>query len=321
MGMNFSNTFQSTPIKAKKATSQISGLGTGVVKTYNYTQTDVIEEAKKSLIQVVLGIPNDKLKSLSKNDATALAAVVDVVKSYDNIIMICVGNEPLGTWWKGAYNATLVPSMKNLKTALKAANVARPLTVPFNFAIMGVSYPPSKGALNKTAGPIVAEACKIIKSTGGAFMINIYPFLDRIGNRTDVKLPYCLFTSSSVVVQDGKYGYKNIFDASYDALYVALGIIGYQDLQIVVGECGCPTGPKATYPEATVPNATTFNQNLIAHCQSGNGTPRVPNVNIPCFIFEMYDEDEKDTSPGTFETEWGVYDKSGTAKYSITISS
>ena len=48
MGMNFSNTFQSTPIKASKAISQIAALGTGVVKTYNYTQTDVIEEAKKT---------------------------------------------------------------------------------------------------------------------------------------------------------------------------------------------------------------------------------------------------------------------------------
>jgi exo-beta-1,3-glucanase (GH17 family) len=321
MGVNFCNTFQKKPISATTAISQIAGLGTGVVKTYNYTQTDVIKEAKKNLMQVVLGIPNDKLADLSANKAAALAAVVDVVKEYpDNILMICVGNEPLGSWWGGAYNDLLVPAMKNLNTALKTANVAKPLTVPFNFAIMGVSYPPSKGALNTTAGPIVTEACKVIKETGGVFMINIYPFLDRIGNRTDVALDYCLFTSTSVVVQDGSYGYKNIFDASYDALYVALTAIGYSDLRIVIGECGWPTGPKDTYPEATVANATIFNQNLIAHCQSGNGTPRVPNTNIPCFIFEMYDEDNKSTGPGAFETEWGVCKSDGTAKYTIAIN-
>ena len=31
-------------------------------------------------------------------------------------------------------------------------------------------------------------------------------------------------------------------------------------------------------------------------------------VQIPCFIFEMYDEDKKSTAPGAFETYWGVYE-------------
>lgn len=318
VGVNFSNTFQSTPISAKDAAKQIAATGTGMVKMFNYTETDFIEKAKAKGLKIILDVPNDGLKDLSKNTTSA---VVDVVKKYsDTIIMVCVGNEPLGSWWGGVYNKLLVSAIQNLNKALIAAKVATPLTVPFNFAIMGASYPPSAGALNSSYTKIITDVCKVIKNSGGVFMINIYPFLDINSNPKDIKLPYCLFTATSKHwVPDGKYTYKNIFDASYDALYVALKAINYGDLSIVVGECGWPTGPEADYVTATLANATTFNQNLITHCQSGKGTPRVPNKKINCFIFEMYDEDNKSIAPGKFEKHWGVYDAKGKAKYAISL--
>ena len=321
IGMNFSNTFQKAPISVSTAAKAIADTGAGVVKMYNYTQTDFIEDAKSNSLQVIIGVPNDKLANLSANSSTALAAIVNVVKTYsDTIIMICVGNEPLAPWQKGDYNRTLVPAIQNLQTALIAANVATPLTVPFNYAIMSASYPPSAGALDSNLTTIIKDVCKVIKSSGAVFMINIYPFLDITAHPDDIQLPYCLFTSNSVVVQDGSYGYKCIFDASYDALSIALTALGYGDLQIVVGECGWPSDPNDEYPNTDSPNPKTFNTNLITHCQSGNGTPRHPNIKINCFIFEMYDEDLKDTSPGDFEIYWGICDKTGKAKYSICIS-
>ncbi|PHS04842.1 MAG: hypothetical protein COA88_13160 [Kordia sp.] len=317
VGVNFSNTFQSKPISATKAASQIKGMGVGMVKMFNYTQTDFIDAAKAEGLQVIIDIPNDGLKDLSNNNTSA---VVDVVKKYSGtIVMVCVGNEPLGSWWGGAYNDLLVPAIQNLNTALIAAKVPTPLTVPFNFAIMGTSYPPSSGALNSSYASIVASVCDVIKSSGGVFMVNIYPFLD-VNSNPSIPLAYCLFTAtSSDWVQDGSYTYKNIFDASYDALFVALTAIGHGDLSIAVGECGWPTGPSASYVAATTANAKTFNQNLITHCKSGVGTPRVPNVPINCFIFEMYDEDTKSTAPGEFERHWGVCDANGTEKYSLNV--
>ena len=89
-----------------------------------------------------------------------------------------------------------------------------------------------------------------------------------------------------------EYTYKNIFDAMLDALHVALGKIGCGDLGIVVGECGWPTSGDR---DATVSNAQTFNQRLINHCKSNEGTPRYPGKPIQCFVFEMYDEDKKPT--------------------------
>ncbi len=321
VGVNFSNTFQKTPISVTTAASQISGIGTKMVKMYNYTQTDFIVAAKAQGLQVIIGIPNDDLKALHDNTASTISAIVSVVNTYQGTIaMVCVGNEPLGPWWKNAYSGLLVKAIQNLNAALIKATIPTPLTVPFNYAIMDTSYPPSKGILKTAHIAIIKSVCDVIKSSGGVFMINIYPFLDK-NTTASIQLPYCLFTATSVAegwVIDGSYTYKNIFDASYDALFVALTANGHGDLKIAVGECGWPTD-KDDYPDATVGNATRFNQNLVAHCKSGLGTPRVPNVNINCFIFEMYDEDTKSIDAGTFERHWGICDKTGKAKYTLSL--
>ncbi|MBL4604498.1 MAG: hypothetical protein JKY02_02195 [Flavobacteriaceae bacterium] len=329
VGVNFSNTFQSTPVSATDAATQIAALGTKMVKTYNYTQTDFIKEAKANGLKVILGIPNDHLEDLSKEKPTTTgdtakkqpdteSIIVDVIKKYsDTIIMVCVGNEPLGPWWGGAYSGYLAKAVQNLNAALIAASVPTPLTVPFNYAIMSKSYPPSKGAIHTSLTATIESVCAVIKSSGGVFMINIYPFLNAYPPEEHVTLKYCLFTATKAADGwppiDGAYQYKNIFDASYDALFMALTTIGYGDLNITIGECGWPTGPSSN-AIATLANATTFNTKLVAHCKSGTGTPRVSGK-INCFIFEMYDEDTKSIAPGEFEKHWGVYKADGTTKH------
>lgn len=319
IGANFSNTYQSNPVPDSTAATQISGTGIGVVKMFNYTETDAITDLISAGLQVLVDIPNDDLLILS--DTTnekykeTMSKVISVLSSGgSNIPMICVGNEPLGSWWGGAYTDHLVPALKNVKSNITSNKLSTKVTVPFNYAIMGTSYPPSAGALNSSVKTQVLDVCKVLSDDSSVFMVNIYPFITQHNDPKDISLEYCLFTSKKVVVQDGNYGYKNIFDAMYDALYVALGNNDYGSLQIVIGEIGWPTGPTTDYVTATVDNAQTFNQNLINHCLSGNGTPRNAGVEIPAFVFEMYDEDNKSTSPGTFETHWGVYGYNDTSK-------
>lgn len=152
-----------------------------------------------------------------------------------------------------------------------------------------------------------------MRATNTPFMVNIYPFITRAQNRNVVPLPYCLFSAGPENwVHDGSYTYRNIFDAMLDALHVALGKIGYGDLEIVVGECGWPTSGDQ---DATVANAQLFNQSLIAHCKSNQGTPRFPGKPIQCFAFEMYDEDTKPIDAGSFERFWGVKAADGDFKY------
>ena len=327
IGVNFSNTFQSAgkQVSATKAAEQIKATGVKTVKMFTYNQADCISAFAKEGLQVLVDVPNGDLKACAKNDSTTINTIVDVLSNNaSSIPMICVGNEPLGSWWNNAYAPYLVEAITNIKTAIKAKGLSAKVTVPFNYAIMGNSYPPSAGAFNSSLKNTILDVCAILKEDNSVFMVNVYPFITQNNQPNNVHLDYCLFTAGEKHwVHDGSYTYKNIFDAMYDALYVALGNNGYGSLPIVIGEAGWPTGPTATYSTATKANARTFNQNLINHCKSGNGTPRNPNVRIPCFIFEMYDEDKKPTGAGLFEQHWGVYgynsqSKNYEAKYSLT---
>jgi len=233
----------------------------------------------------------------------------------DTVAWVCVGNEPLGSWYNHAYDALLVPAVTNVANAFKQAGLAIGVTVPQNFEFMQVSYPPSQGSVKPELANIIKGTCAVMRSTRAPFMVNIYPFITRVQNRSVVPLDYCLFTAPpDQWVKDGAYTYTNIFVAMIDALHVALENIDCGDLEIVVGECGWPSSGD---PDATNNNARTFNQGLINQCKSNQGTPRYPGKPIQCFVFEMYDEDRKPTGPGAFEPYWGVCDGAGNPKYKL----
>lgn len=314
MGVNFSNQFMPQPVAPSTAARQIAALPVGRAKTFSYHGADLqfIQAASTSNLRLAVGIPNAELEALASGQTQAL---ITAIRPYARSIeWLCVGNEPLGSWHGGRYLNFLVPAMQNVQKALQQAGLQIGVTVPLNYAIMANSYPPSAGQFNPSLVAIITAACKVMSTSHAPFMVNVYPFLDVAGN-PQIPLPYCLFTApQSDWVHDGQYVYKNIFDASLDALYVALGNIGLPNFPVVVGECGWPT---QGHPVATLANAQTFNQNLIYHCKSGAGTPRRPGSPILCYVFEMYDEANKPTGPGPFEVAWGVYNGSGQPKYAL----
>ena len=316
MGVNFSNYFQSKPIDPNAAATQIAGLPVKSAKTFSHQGGDLafMKAAQARKLALAVGCTNDELADLAKGNTQSL---VNAIRPFaDTVAWVCVGNEPLGSWYNGQYNGVLVPAVQNVAKAFKQAGLDIGVTVPQNFEFMANSYPPSAGSVKPGLVSIIQGTCAVMRSSGAPFMVNIYPFITYIQNRNVVPLPYCLFTAKSDQwVHDGNYTYKNIFDAMLDALHVALGRIGCGDLEIVVGECGWPTGGD---PAATVNNAQTFNQRLIDHCKSNDGTPRYPGKPIHCFVFEMYDEDKKPTDAGPFERFWGVRGGAGNLKYPLT---
>lgn len=316
MGMNFSNDFQSSKVSPERAMNEIA-VSVFMAKTFSFSAGSLaFMQACKNhpRMRLAVGTPNEMIQDFANGNTTKF---LNTIRPYINSISwICVGNEPLGSWNKGRYNNILAPAAEKIHATLQNAGLTGiRVTVPQNFEFMASSYPPSSGAIKPELVPIIKGTCKVMQSSGAPFMVNIYPFLTRRDHRRDVPLDYCLFTAQSDHwVHDGGYTYKNIFDAMIDALHVALGKIGVGNLEIVIGECGWPT---AGDQDANVANAQTFNQNMIRHCRSGVGTPRISNKKIRCFVFEAYDENEKDTRPGPFEHYWGVYDLNYQKKYPL----
>jgi len=317
MGMNLSNAFQSTRIPLEVGAEQIAKLPAGLVKVFSPEglSSNFWNSVSNNGLEVALGTTNDTIISFA-NDLGTARTFVGTIKQYAKAILwVCVGNEPLGSWYNNQYNPYLGKAVGNLCTALQEQSLNIGVTVPQNFEFMQASYPPSAGSIKEEYQQTIKDTCDVMNKTGAPFMVNIYPFITRTQNRNDVPLDYCLFTAGSDHwVYDGSYTYKNIFDAMIDALHVALDKIGYSSLEIVIGECGWPTAGDV---DATAANARTLLQNMITHCESGEGTPRLPNRAIRCFAFEMYDEDLKDTAPGPFETHWGVCDGAGNPEFAL----
>lgn len=321
MGVNFSNTFQSNPVSNATAAANIIATGIKPVKMFNYEQTKFFDDAKG--LQLIPGVPNSDLAKLASNDATTLKKIVTALTPYSSkIAAIMVGNEPL-LENASVYGPLLGPALTNLNAALIKAGIKTLLSVPFNSGIESVSWPPSSGTFSPSYNTYLTAVCSFLQSTNSFFTINIYPYYAHMGNKADVPLDYCLFTKKNPQFNDpnNNLPYYNIFDAMYDATVSALNNLGYGSLPLVVGETGWPTAGNPTgSTAASVANATTFNQNLVNHVKSGNGTPANPNAVLQTFLFEMYDENLK--TGNAIEKHWGVYKNTTgntyAAKYNLT---
>lgn len=89
------------------------------------------------------------------------------------------------------------------------------------------------------------------------------------------------------------------------------------NLSIIVGEIGWPTDGDMN---ANIQNARQFNQGLVNHVSSGQGTPLRPGP-MDVYLFSLIDEDLKSIQPGNFERHWGVFYYDGTPKYQLSSSS
>lgn len=86
-------------------------------------------------------------------------------------------------------------------------------------------------------------------------------------------------------------------------------------MEVMVGEIGWPTdGDK----NANIQNAKRFNQGLLTHALSGNGTPKRKGT-IDLYLFSLIDENAKSIAPGNFERHWGIFQFDGKPKYELDL--
>ncbi|XP_058108864.1 putative glucan endo-1,3-beta-glucosidase GVI [Magnolia sinica] len=259
-------------------------------------------------IDVILGVRNEDLQKLGSDSTFAATWVSTNVVPHANAVhfrYVSAGNEVIPS----GLAVNVLPAIKNIATAVKAANLPIPVSTTVGTQVLGASFPPSSGSFSEEVGPIMAPIVAYLEANRVPLLVNVYPYFAYAADPKNVGLDYALFNATKPVVIDGTCKYFNLFDAMIDAVYSALEKVGGPSVEIVVSETGWPSRGNGNM--ATIPNAMTYNNNLITHL---NGTPKRPGKEIETYIFAIFNEDEK---PVGTEQNFGLYYPNMTEVYHV----
>lgn len=279
---------------------------------------DILCAFANTEIAVTVTVANDQIPWLT-NLSNAQQWIASNILPYTpttNIIRILVGNEVISTADKSLI-AGLVPAMQNLNAALAIASIDHRIKVstPHSLGILSSSDPPSTGRFRRGYDAVVLKPLlSFLRATASPFMINPYPFFGYSSGTLD----YALFRPNAGVIDENTgLTYTNMLDGQLDAVYSAMKLLGYSDVEIVIAETGWPSlgdpGQVGVDPE----DAAAYNKNLIEHVTSGVGTPLMPNRTFEVYIFALFNEDLK---PGPIsERNFGLFQPDMTPVYDAGI--
>ncbi|KAK6258993.1 Glycoside hydrolase family 17 - like 1 [Theobroma cacao] len=273
-------------------------------------------------IEVMLGIPNDQLKTMANDYGAAEDWVKENLTRHlhdggVNIKYVAVGNEPFLSSYNGSFTEYTFPALRNVQKALNDAGIGDKIkaTVPLNADVYeSGSNIPSEGAFRSDIKDPLTQIVHFYKEQGCPFVINIYPFLSLYQN-TNFPRDFAFFDGGHPL-NDKNVQYDNVFDANHDTLVWALKKAGVPDLKIIVGEVGWPTDGNKF---ATKDNSKKFYDSLFKKLASNKGTPLRPGK-MEVYVFSLFDEDMKSVQPGNFERHWGIFTFDGKPKFPMDFS-
>uniref|UniRef100_A0A2N9IVI6 glucan endo-1,3-beta-D-glucosidase n=1 Tax=Fagus sylvatica TaxID=28930 RepID=A0A2N9IVI6_FAGSY len=317
IGVNYGTVANNLPPPPQVAHFLVESTIINRVRLYD-ANPDILKALAHTGIEVTITVPNDQIPHLTKQ-SFAEQWVKTNVQPYTpstKIVRISVGNEILSTANR-LLIGSLVPAMQTLHTALVAASLDQQIKVstPHSLGILSTSSPPSTGKFRPGYDTHVLKPLfSFLRSTNAPVMVNPYPFFGYSDNTLD----YALFRPNSGVVDENtKLLYTNMLDAQLDAVFSALKLLGFSDLDIVIAETGWPSEGDSAQVGVSPENAAEYNGNLIRHVNSGAGTPLMPNKTFETFVFALFNENLK---PGpTGERNFGLFRPDMTPVYDAGV--
>nr|TKR79207.1 hypothetical protein D5086_0000275460 [Populus alba] len=288
IGVNYGTVADNLPPPAQVAHFLLESTIINRVRLFD-TNTEIIQAFAHTGIAITITVPNDLIPHLAKL-GFAQEWVKSNVQPYvpaTNIVRILVGNEVISP-----ENKLSVASL-----AFSQVQARHPLE---NF--------------DKDTTRILKPLLRFLRATNSPFMINSYPFF---GFSADT-LDYALFRPNSGVFDENtKLSYTNMLDGQLDAVFSAMKLLGFSDIEIVIAETGWPSQGESSQLGVDAESAAQYNRNLMQHVTSGAGTPLMPNRTFETYIFALFNEDLKPGPPS--ERNFGLFQPDMTPVYDIGI--
>ncbi|KAK3124848.1 hypothetical protein QOZ80_7BG0594700 [Eleusine coracana subsp. coracana] len=272
-------------------------------------------------IKLVVTAGNGDIPILATPDGAAAWVAANVAPFYPatDISLVAVGNEIIDTGDQ-ALITNLVPAMRALKSALVAAG----------FRKVRVSTPHSLGILVFPPGPpstcrfrpgldraVFAPMLDFHRKTHSPFVVNPYPYFGYNGATLDYALARRSPSNPGVLDPGTGITYTSMFEAQLDSVFSAMKALGFEDVEVMVGETGWPTKAMDGQVGVGPVEAAEFNRYLIGEASGGSGTPLMPGRTFEAYIFSLFNENLK---PGPVaERNFGLFQPDLTPVYDVGI--
>ncbi|CAK8577369.1 unnamed protein product [Lathyrus sativus] len=318
IGVNYGTIADNLPPPSKVASFLKTQTTIDRIKLFD-ANPDILRAFANTNISVTVTVANIDIPSLTKLPSAQSWITTNILPFHPETAFnrIAVGNEILATSDKNLI-AHILPAMKALHQALTLSNLTHIQVVsPNSLGILSSSEPPSAGSFRRGYDrAIFAPILDFLRQTKSPFMVNPYPFFGFSPTKPET-LNYALFKPNGGVFDKATgINYTNMFDAQMDAVYSAMKKLGYDDVELVVGETGWPSLGDPDQPGVSLENAVSYNGNLIKHVNSGKGTPLMPNRTFETYIFSLFNENLK---PTVSERNYGLFKPDLTPVYDVGV--
>ncbi|KAL1545314.1 putative glucan endo-1,3-beta-glucosidase A6 [Salvia divinorum] len=295
------------------------------VKLYD-SDPEVLKLLSETDIYVSIMVPNDQISRIATNRSEADQWVnQNVLTHYPStkIRFVLVGNEVF------SYNdrqmwLDLVPAMRYIRKSLSEQNIHNiKVGTPVAMDVLESSFPPSAGKFRSDIPvQVMRSLMKFLNGTRSFFFLDVYPFFPWSKNPTTMSLDFALLKEGNQTYTDPNSGliYTNLLDQMLDSVNFAMVKLGFEGIRMAIAETGWPHEGDIDQPGAKAYNSATYLCNLAAKMsyEPPLGTPARPGVDIPTFIFSLYDENQK-PGPGT-ERHWGLLSSSGRSIHQMDLA-
>ncbi|XP_072994865.1 glucan endo-1,3-beta-glucosidase-like [Typha latifolia] len=316
IGVNYGTLGDNLPPPAQVAAFLKQRTRINRVKIFD-SNPDLIRAFAGTGISVVITAPDDAITSLASPGGAAAFVAAHVTPFYPatDISLVLVGNEILDSADRNLI-FNLVPAMRQLAVALAASGLGKiRVSTPHSLGILAASDPPSAGQFRRGYGRVFFKPMlELLRRTRSPFVVNPYPYF----GYSPQTLAYAQFRPNPGM-RDKATGlrYTNMLTAQLDAVRSAMNRLGFEDVDIVIGETGWPSKAEPGQGGVSAADAAAYNGNLVKWLRSRAGTPLMPNRTIEAYIFALFNENLK---PGPIaERNFGLFYPNMTPVYNAGI--